>query len=131
MDGQVPILRAIEHDVLIYGEVAGRVRAHIVLRLKNVEEAREPQVGIVEVEDLDVLTKREAREGEKHCQSRRMGFDHLINNIQVSKQEHQYIKVTKQIQLGQLSGSLEGLTDRQLLHHVHLIWLLVLIIEIF
>jgi hypothetical protein len=49
VDGQVPVLCAIEHDVLIYGEVAGRIVPSIVLGLKNIEEAGESEVGLVKV----------------------------------------------------------------------------------
>ena len=49
MDGQVPVLCAVEHDVLLYGEVTGRIRPPIVLGLKNIEEAGESEVGLVEI----------------------------------------------------------------------------------
>ncbi len=79
MDGQVPILIAIEHDVLLYGEVAGRIQPPIVLGLQSIEEAGESEICLVEVEDLYVLTHREPCEEEQPSKSRRM-FEHLINN---------------------------------------------------
>jgi hypothetical protein len=46
---QVPVLCAIEYDVLLYGEVAGRIRPSIVLRLNYIEEAGQSEVGLVEI----------------------------------------------------------------------------------